>query len=71
MLICASLWLSVVHGGDNLLVKLVGFVVGFLGDFITLWVVFFLRNLIFYDEYETCGFDFCADGGGAAVGGSK
>ena len=31
----------------------------------------FLRNLIFYDEYETCGFDFCADGGGAAVGGSK
>lgn len=43
----------------------------FLGDFITLWVVFFLRNLIFYDEYETCGFDFCADGGGAAVGGSK
>ena len=44
---------------------------GFLGDFITLWVVFFLRNLIFYDEYETCGFDFCADGGGAAVGGSK
>ena len=44
---------------------------GFLGDFITLWVVFFLRNLIYYDEYETCGFDFCADGGGAAVGGSK
>ena len=44
---------------------------GFFGDFITLWVVFFLRNLIFYDEYETCGFDFCADGGGAAVGGSK
>ena len=43
----------------------------FLGDFITLWVVFFLRNLIFYDEYETCGFDFCADGGGVAVGGSK
>lgn len=41
------------------------------GDFITLWVVFFLRNLIYYDEYETCGFDFCADGGGAAVGGSK
>lgn len=31
----------------------------------------FLRNLIYYDEYETCGFDFCADGGGAAVGGSK
>ena len=31
----------------------------------------FLRNLIFYDEYETCGFDFCADGGGVAVGGSK
>ena len=47
------------------------FVGGFFGDFITLWVVFFLRNLIFYDEYETCGFDFCADGGGAAVGGSK
>ena len=47
------------------------FVGGFLGDFITLWVVFFLRNLIYYDEYETCGFDFCADGGGAAVGGSK
>lgn len=47
------------------------FVVGFFGDFITLWVVFFLRNLIYYDEYETCGFDFCADGGGAAVGGSK
>ena len=44
---------------------------GFVGDFITLWVVFFLRNLIYYDEYETCGFDFCADGGGAAVGGSK
>ena len=44
---------------------------GIFGDFITLWVVFFLRNLIFYDEYETCGFDFCADGGGAAVGGSK
>ena len=47
------------------------FVGGFLGDFITLWVVFFLRNLIYYDEYETYGFDFCADGGGAAVGGSK
>jgi hypothetical protein len=31
----------------------------------------FLRNLIYYDEYETCGFDFCADGGGVAVGGSK
>ena len=47
------------------------FVGRFLGDFITLWVVFILRNLIYYDEYETCGFDFCADGGGAAVGGSK
>ena len=47
------------------------FVGRFLGDFITLWVVFFLRNLIYYDEYETSGFDFCADGGGAAVGGSK
>lgn len=42
------------------------FVGEFLGDFITLWVV-----LIFYDEDETCGFDFCADGGGVAVGGSK
>ena len=43
--ICANLWLSVVRGGDvrggdNLFVKFVGFV----GDFITLWVVFFLRN---------------------------
>ena len=47
------------------------FVGRFLGDFITLWSCIFLRNLIYYDEYETCDFDFCADGGGAAVGGSK
>ena len=47
------------------------FVGRFLGDFITLWGCIFLRNLIYYDEYETSGFDFCADGGGAAVGGSK
>ena len=70
--ICANLWLSVVRGGDvrggdNLFVKFVGFVVGFY-NFVG---GIFLRNLIFYDEYETCGFDFCADGGGAAVGGSK
>ena len=55
------------RGGDNLFVKFVGFVVGFY-NFVG---GIFLRNLIYYDEYETCGFDFCADGGGAAVGGSK
>ena len=47
------------------------FVGGYLGGFYNFVDGIFLRNLIFYDEYETCGFDFCADGGGVAVGGSK
>ncbi|MDY5561755.1 MAG: hypothetical protein SPF68_01840 [Sodaliphilus sp.] len=47
------------------------FVGGIFGGFYNFVGGIFLRNLIFYDEYETCGFDFCADGGGVAVGGSK
>ena len=53
-------------GGRN-----VSFLWGIFGGFYNFVGGIFLRNLIYYDEYETCGFDFRADGGGAAVGGSK
>lgn len=57
--------------GDFLGEEMFCFCGGIFGGFYNFVGGIFLRNLIYYDEYETCGFDFCADGGGAAVGGSK